>query len=325
MQLNRRSVVAGLAGAALSPFAVVAAENQSETVFIATASPGGVYYPYGQGLAALLTKYVEVPFTAQGTQGTVANVRLIEQGAATIGMTTMGIALQGWNGTGWADGTKYRAMRALFPMYDTPFQFVAPKRLHLGSIDGFAGKRIGVGPTAATGGTYFPEIFKALGIEADLHYTAYEAIFQQIAVGALDGAAVSLGIPAPEVAALDAKEPLDFLQFSPEQAALIRSRFPEFSPSVIPAGAYPSLPADYHTLGLYNFAIIGRDAPDDLAYRIVKAVFEHHDEMLAVHPAAKETLAANLDRDTFLPLHPGAARYYREAGVAIPANLVATN
>jgi NMT1-like family len=53
-------------------------------------------------------------------------------------------------------------------------------------------------------------------------------------------------------------------------------------------------------------------------FRIVKAVFEHHDELVSAHPAAKETLAANLDRDTFLPLHPGAARYYREIGIAIP-------
>ena len=47
-------------------------------------------------------------------------------------------------------------------------------------------------------------------------------------------------------------------------------------------------------------------------------MFEHHDELVSAHPAAKETLAANLDRDTFLPLHPGAARYYREIGIAIP-------
>lgn len=131
-------------------------------------------------------------------------------------------------------------------------------------------------------------------------------------------------LPPCVLKALDAKDPLDFLQFSPEQVASIGARFPELSPSVVPAGAYPSLQADYHTLGLYNFAIIRRDAADDLAYRIVKAVFDHHDEMVAVHPAAKETLAANLDRDTFLPLHPGAARYYREAGVTIPGNLLDT-
>ena len=64
--------------------------------------------------------------------------------------------------------------------------------------------------------------------------------------------------------------------------------------------------------------MIHQDVPDDLAYRIVKAVFEHHQELVSAQPAAKDTVPANLDRDTFLPLHPGAARYYREIGVAIP-------
>ena len=97
-----------------------------------------------------------------------------------------------------------------------------------------------------------------------------------------------------------------------------QTRFPELSPSLLPSGTYPPLHADYNTIGLYNFAIIHRDVSEDLAYRIVKAVFEHQPELVSAHPAAKETVPANLDRDTFLPLHPGAARYYWEIGVAIP-------
>ena len=130
--------------------------------------------------------------------------------------------------------------------------------------------------------------------------------------------AFAIGAPEPEVAALDAKDPLDYFQPSAEQIALVRTRFPELTPSVIPSGTYPSLHEDYRTFGLYNFAIINRNVSDDLAYRIVKAVFDHHQELVSAHPAAKETVPANLDRDTFLPLHPGAARYYREIGVAIP-------
>jgi uncharacterized protein len=318
--MKRLCRVLGLLGAVLFSAPGTAADATApESMTIGTASPGGVYYPYGHGLAMMLTKYLGVPFTDQATQGTAQNVVLIEQRKVMLGMTTMGVALQGWNGTGWAKGTQYRSMRALFPMYDTPFQFAAPKRSNLASIGAFAEKGIGAGPKAGTGGTYFPEIFKALDIPAVLRNGAWEDLLRQLAAGELDGLAFSLGVPATEVAALDAKDPLDFIQPSPEQIALLRTRFPEFSPSLIPSGTYPSLREDYHTLGLYNFAIIHRDVPDDLAYRIVKAVFEHHDELVSAHPAAKETLAANLDRDTFLPLHPGAARYYREIGIAIPS------
>jgi uncharacterized protein len=67
--------------------------------------------------------------------------------------------------------------------------------------------------------------------------------------------------------------------------------------------------------------VVDKDLPDDLVYKIVKAVFDHRQELESFHPAAKETLPANVDRDTFLPFHPGAMRYYREIGVDIPATL----
>jgi TRAP transporter TAXI family solute receptor len=235
-----------------------------------------------------------------------------------LGIITMGVALHAWNGTGWAKGTQYRSIRALFPMHDTPFQFAAPKRLNLGSLSAFAGKRIGNGPKAGTAGTYSAELFKILDIPAVLRNGAWEDIVGQLASGDLDGLAFAIGAPAPDVAGLDAKDPLDFFQLSPEQVALLRSRFPELTPSLIPSGTYPSLHEDYRTVGLYDFAMIHRDVPDELAYRIVKAVFEHQQELVSFHPSAKETVPANLDRDTFLPLHPGAARYYREIRVTIP-------
>jgi uncharacterized protein len=75
-----------------------------ETVIIATASPGGTYYPYGKGLAALLTKYVGLTFVDQPTQGTTQNVLLLEQDKVMLGFTTMGVALQAWIGDGWAKG-----------------------------------------------------------------------------------------------------------------------------------------------------------------------------------------------------------------------------
>src|SRR5215471_3174985 len=138
--------------------------TEPEAMTISTSSPGSVFYPYGHGLASMLTKYVGVTFTDQPSQASAQNVLLLEQRKATLGFVTMGVALQAWNGTGWAKGTQYRSMRALFPMYDTPFQFAAPQRLHLTSLGGFAGKRIGAGPKASTAGTYFPEVFKIFDI-----------------------------------------------------------------------------------------------------------------------------------------------------------------
>ena len=85
----------------------------------------------------------------------------------------------------------------------------------------------------------------------------------------------------------------------------------------------PLLATDYHTFGIYVFAVVNNDLPDELVYKIIKTVFEHHQELVKEHPAAKETLAANVDRGTFLPLHSGALRCYREIGVKVPDHAAA--
>jgi uncharacterized protein len=307
-------------------FAVPAsADETGNPAIIVTASPGGTYYVYGKGLAAILTKYLGSNFTAEATQGPSQNIVLLEQHKATLGLVKMGVAREAWNGIGWAKGTEHRSIRAIFPMYDNPFQFAAPKRLKLMSLAGFAGRRIGDGPKAGTAGIYIPRIFNTLGIEATLRNGAFEDNMQQVASGEIDGLALLAGIPIAELAELDAQLPLDYLQPSPDQIGLVRKEFPELSPSLVPAGTYPSLTTDYHTFGMYDFAVVNEDLPDDLVYKIVKAVFEHHQDLVDAHPAAKETVPANVDRDTFLPFHPGAVRYYREIGIDIPAALASSD
>ena len=81
-------------------------------------------------------------------------------------------------------------------------------------------------------------------------------------------------------------------------------------------GSYPSLLEAYRTVGLYNLAVAHDRLPNDLVYAIIKAVFGRHDEMMAAHPAAASTIPANFTRNTFLPFHRGAVRYYQEIGVS---------
>ena len=301
------------------------ATNWPRSIIIGTGSPGGVYDAYGEALARILTHTLQLEATAQVTQGPAQNIVLMEKKEAMLGFVTVGVALQGWKGTDWAKGTRYRSMRVVFPMYDTAFQFAALKRLAIKSLDDFAGLRIGVGPRAGTGGTYVPEIFKILGIAADIRFGAVEQMASQMANGKLDGVVIAGGFPIPALAELDAAHPVDFVQPSSEQSTIVRNKIPEITPSLIPAGTYRSRTQDYYTIGLYNFAIAHKDLPDDLIYKIVKAVFANRDELMKAQSSAKETIPANIDRNTMIPLHPGAVRYYREVGVAVPPGAVVGN
>ena len=288
------------------------------SIALATASPGGVYLVYGQALAPILSRALQIEVTAEPTQGAVQNVILLEKRETMLTFINVGPALQGWNGSNWAKGTHYRAMRVMFPLYDTAFQFVAHKRVAGKSLDNFAGLRIGGGPRGGTSGAYVEHIFKVLGIPALVQHDAWDNLGQQLAERELDGAAAAIGAPFPALVRLDAQRIIDFIAPSSEQIASVRKPMPEITPSTIAAGTYRSLIQDYPTIGLYNFAAAHKDLSDDLVYRIVKTVFENHAELVKAHPVAKETIPENIARNTLFPLHPGALRYYREKGVAIP-------
>jgi TRAP transporter TAXI family solute receptor len=133
------------------------------------------------------------------------------------------------------------------------------------------------------------------------------------------------GAPFPAAKELEAKEPLNFISPSVEEINLIRKAMPELTPSIIAAGTYSSLDKDYSTIGVYNFAVGRSDLPEDLAYQLVKAIHENHPRLVEASSAAHETVPQNVVKNTFLPFHPGAVRYYREIGISIPDSLVPTN
>jgi TRAP transporter TAXI family solute receptor len=284
---------------------------------LVTASPGGVYYIYGDELAKILTEKLGIAVNPLPTQGTVHNVLLVDNGTAQVGMITMGVGLEGWNATAdWTKGHKFRQMRALFPMYDTPFQPAVLRRSGLTGFTELEKKRTG---------TYIPAIMKALGISAEIVNGPHEQMGTELLAGRLDAYVSMLGAPTPTLQNVESIEPVTFLNLSPEQTKALRKAMPEISDAKIAVGTYRSLDKDYLTVGVYNFAIGRADLPDDLVYQLVKAAFDSQPRLLKIHSAARETIPQNVDKNTFLSFHPGAIRYYREIGISIPNSLVPTN
>lgn len=294
-------------------------EHWPETLTIGTASPGGTYFAYGEGLARVLTRELRTTVWARPTEGPIENIKLLEAGEIQLGFVTMGIAQQAWNGVGeWTGGKQFRAMRAVFPMYDTPFQFMALRDSGTLSVSDLASKRVGIGPAGGTSATYIPAFFKSLKIEASLQNGTWSDLASKVNDGSLDALAVAAGVPFPSFAELERKNKVRYLPLTPPQVVALRLAIPELGPSVVAAGTYPSLLRHYQTVGLFNFAVARANLPDDLIYAVVDAVFTYHDEMMSAHPAAAETVPANFTRNTFLPFHDGAAEWYhRKAGTGV--------
>jgi uncharacterized protein len=319
-------VIATLLAIATSTSVSGAAPDWPKSLTLATASPGGPYYVYGEALAQILTEKLGIPVNPLPTQGSIHNLKLLDSSGAQLALIVMGIGLQGWNGTGdWTSGNSFRNMRALFPMFDNTFQAVALRRSGITTLAQLAIKRVGVGPKAGAAGTYPPAMMKVLGVSAEFSYGSFDAVATELLAGRIDAIVTLIGAPTPAIQDVEAKEPVTFISLSPEQIEDIRKALPEFSPSKVAAGTYRSLDKDYVTIGVPNFAIGRADLPDDLVYQLVKAVFENQPRLVKAHSAARDTLPQNVDKDTFLPFHPGAVRYYREIGTSIPDALVPTN
>lgn len=305
--------------AAIATVALVGvAQAQPKSLTLGTASVGGTYFIYGGVVASLLTDTIGINVSTQQTQGPNQNIILVESKGIELGMTTMGIALQAWNGSAdWTKGKKFTNVRALFPMYDTPFHFVTTQKTGIKSVAEMAGKTLGAGPKAGTPGTYFPLMFDALGIKVNWRFGGASDMQNQLADGLLDVFAFAAGLPIAAFSELEAQRPVTFISFTDEQMATLKQKMPELSDSVIPKNTYKSMPGDQKTVGVYNFAIAHKDLDDDTAYKIVKAVLENNDRMVKGHSAAKETLPENATRNSFLPFHPGAVKYYQEKGIKL--------
>ena len=334
--MRRREFITTLVGAAATaalPLAIAtstgvlaANPNWPKSLTLATASPGGPYYILGEALTQILTEKLDIAVNPLPTQGPVYNVKLLDSGTAQLGFITMGIGLQGWNGTGdWTSGKQFRNMRALFPMYDTPFQALVLRRSGIATLVQLDKKRIGAGPKAGTGGTYMPAILKVLGISGEMNYGSIDDMIIELLAGSLDAFMTLTGAPVPAIQKAEGDEPITFIGLSLEQIDVIRKAMPELSASKIAAGTYRSLDKDYNTFGVYNFAVGRADLPDDLVYQLVKATFENQPRLVKASPLASDTIPQNVVKDSFLPFHPGAIRYYREIGISIPDSLVPTN
>lgn len=314
--IDRRGLLAAALLAAMAPIAAHAQSRQPhwpEYMTLGTGSSGGTYHAYGQALARLLTRELDLQVLTRPTEGPAENIKLLEAGEIQLGLVTLGVAQQGWNGSGaWTNGRQLRAMRALFPMYDTPFQFIVRQDSSVSSIGDLGGKRIGVGPAGGTGGIYTPLILKSLKIEAALGNGTWSDLAQQLADGRIEALVAAGGVPMPEVLELDRKGRIRSLGLAPADTTALRLAIPELSASTIGAGTYPSLRRHYQTIGLYNFAVGSEKLPDDLAYAILAAVFDNHDELMQAHPAAAETGPANFTRNTVLPFHGGAAKWFNQ-------------
>lgn len=327
--LKRRHILAaGLAAPALAVPGLALAQPRNaawpRALNMGTAAPGGTYALYGPAWGQIAQEATGVNISYRASQGPNQNIILVQRREVELGMVTMGVALQAWNGQGaWTQGNQMRDIRALFPMYDTPFHGIALKRSGVAKLSDLNGKNIGLGPRGGTPGTYWPLILERLNIRpANIRFGSGSDMAGQVQDGLLDAFLFASGVPVPAFSELETQQDVNFLDFTAEEAATITRAFPEVAAGTLPVTTYRKAGRPLNIVGMFNFAIGHKSLPEDLVYEMVKSVLTQNARLKQAIAAGAETLAENAGKNTFLPYHPGAARFLREAGQTIPDNLV---
>ena len=292
---------------------------------IATGGTGGVYYPMGGGLAEVINNHVEgYSATAEVTGASVENMGLIATGDADLALALADTVAQSYNGTGRFEGQQLPMVRGLASMYANMIQIVALEDSGITSLEDLRGKRVSVGAPGSGTEVNAEAILTANGISYDdieEQRLNFNETADALANGDIDAGFWSVGAPTSSILNLSTTNDIVLLALSDEEIAKAREADATFAETTLPGGSYTGVDEDITVLGIPNVLVVSSEMSDDLAYEITKAMFENVADLQAVHPAANETTPEFTMSATPIPLHPGAIRYYEEAGVTVPDNL----
>lgn len=286
---------------------------------IATGGTGGVYYPYGGGIAKVLNDHLpDVRATAEVTSASVDNLKLIRDGKADIAFTLADTLDDAVRGRGAFQGTPVPAA-TLAVLYANYTHVITLARSGMTSVGDLEGKTISTGSAGSGTEVIAFRILAAAGLDParDIRRQALGASESADALkdGKVDAFFWSGGLPTGAVQDLahTSGVTLRMIPTADLLPALQREHGALYFPLEIPAGAYPGVGAAVPVVGVANVLVVHRDMDEDLAFDITRLLFEHQAELADIHPEARTLARATAQAGSPAPLHPGAARYYAAA------------
>jgi len=324
-KVDARIVLAGIV--ALCSILILAGPGLARTEFISigTGGTGGIYYPYGGGVAEIWTKYVkDVKAVAEVTGASVENVKLAHKGETVVGEVMGDVAVAGFNGLSKFQGKKYDIL-SMAIMYPNLLQVVVLKKSGITDIEQIKGKKISSG-SPGSGTNFMSEaVFKALGIPLD-SYSDSRLSFTETANalrdGTIDVGFWSVGPGTSSILDLATTHDIHIIAFTPEQTKKIIAANEEYSAVDLTGGVYRGVDKAVPTIGVWNVIICQKSLDTNMVYNLVKALFDHQDYLIKIHPSASYTTPENAVKYSPIPLHPGTVKYLKEKGIAVPANLM---
>ena len=294
---------------------------------IATGNTGGVFYPYGGAIAAMITRHVpNVAATAEVTGGTVDNLQFVRQGTADLAFATADVLDEAFRGTGPFAKVGKVPVRVLANLYYSYLHVATLSETGVKSLQDLRGKVVSVGSPGSSTEVIALRVMRAAGLDTEKDVRRQNLSISGAADALRDGKVHALfwigGLPTSAILDVAATPGRQLVLISTEDViGNLGSTFTDaqgaslYVPRVIPEGAYKGITAAVPAVGLSNLLVADAAMNDDLAYEITRALFVNHSELVAVHAEAKNLSPESSVEGSPITYHDGALRYYRERGV----------
>jgi TRAP transporter TAXI family solute receptor len=300
------------------------AQAQDRFVTIGTGGVTGVYYPTGGAICRLVNKgraEHNIRCSVESTGGSIYNINTIRAGELDLGIAQSDWQYHAYNGTSkFKDSGAYKDLRAVFSIHPEPFTVVARADAGIKTFEDLKGKRVNIGnPGSGQRGT-MEVLMDRYGWSMDDFKLVSELKASEQAKALCDNNidAMIYTVGHPSGAIKEATTSCDSKMVSvagPTVEKLVDDNS-FYRIATVPGGMYNGNPDDVMTFGVGATFVSSTSVPDEVVYNIVKSVFENFDDFKRLHPAFANLKKEEMIKDGLsAPLHPGAEKYYKEAGL----------
>jgi uncharacterized protein len=303
--------------AALIALAPIGAKAD-EFINILTGGTGGVYYPLGVALSKIYAEHIKgAKPTVQSTKASVENLNLLQQGKGELAFTLGDSLADAWKGNAEvgfkAKLTKLRTLAAIYPNY---VQIAALKSAGIKTLADLKGKRMSVGAPKSGTELNARAIFAAAGMSykdlGQVQYLPFNESVELMKNRQLDATLISAGLGVSAIRDLCVSVDCVIVEIPKSVVAKMGS---PYQSAMIPGGTYKGNDKDVDAVAVPNYLVTRAGLSDQEVYEMTKSLFDNLPALQAAHAAAKRITLQNAAKNPPVPLHPGAAKYYKEKGV----------
>lgn len=305
--------------AAAAALSIATTTHAADFINILTGGTSGVYYPMGVALSQIYSKAMpDAKVSVQATKASAENLNLLQAGRGEMALTLGDSLSDAWKGdveAGFkAPLNKLRTVAAVYPNY---IQIVAAADSGIKTLADLKGKRLAVGAPKSGTELNSRAILKAAGMTykdlGKVEYLPFGESIELMKNRQLDASLISAGLGVAAIRDLAASVKMVIVTIPADLVPKIGDA--AYQPGVIPAKTYEGQSAEVATVKVQNFLVSHEGVPADTVYKMTKSMFENLDTLYAAHAAAKAITKENGPKGSPIPLHPGAEKYYKEAGL----------